>query len=267
MHKDTSIHLQNFPNVYLLNDEKELVADMDMVRQVCSATLFLRDNHNLRVRLPLNQLKIIGKNSYKMLQYRDIIADEVNIKNIDTSPEIGDLAELKLQLNFKRIGARIGSKMKEITIAVKNNEWQKVNDDQIQIAGELLNKDEFEIKLITQNKSNIAILPSNDCLIELDIKVTKELEAEGLARDIIRAIQQNRKDANLDISNHINIIATSKDKEILELITTYQNHIKEQTLADEIIVNCDSNLEQKYPHNFVNQIDNIELVIGLKISS
>jgi ribosome-binding factor A len=263
--KSNSIHLQNFPDTNFLSDEQDLVADMDMVRQVCRAALFVRDNHNLRVRLPLNQLKIIGKNAFKMSQYRDIIADEVNIKNIETSPEIGNLAELKLQLNFKKIGERLGNKMKEITFATKNNNWQKVENDKIQIAGELLNSDEFEIKLITKNQSNIAVLPSNDCLIELDITVSKELEAEGLARDIVRAIQQNRKDANFDVSDYIKIAVFSTKKQVIEVILDHKNYIKEQTLANEIVID-EFGLEQKYPHNFVNKIDDIDLKISLKIS-
>ena len=263
MNKKQSVHLQNFPNVAFLSDEAELVADMDMVRQVCSAALFIRDSHNLRVRLPLNQLKIIGKNSSKMLQYSNIITDEVNVKNIIVDSQIGGLAELKLQLNFKKIGARLGNKMKEITIAAKNNNWQKVGDNQIQIAGEVLNGDEFELKLMTKNQNNIAALPSNDCLIELDIAVSKDLEAEGLARDIVRAIQQNRKDANLDVSNHIKISVFSIDKQIIEVILSYQKYIAEQTLADEILVNSGSNLEHsKYPHHFINKIDNFELTIN-----
>ena len=96
MNKNLSVHLQNFPDVSFLNSDADLVADMDMVRQICSAALFIRDQKNLRVRLPLNTLNIIGRKASQMLQYKDIIADEVNVKNIKITPEIGDLAELKL---------------------------------------------------------------------------------------------------------------------------------------------------------------------------
>lgn len=261
MNKNLSVHLQNFPDVTFLPNEKELVANMDMVRHICSAALFIRDQRNLRVRLPLNKLTIIGKKAAAMLQYRDIIADEVNVKNVEIIEEIGDLAEVKLQINLKKVGAKLGSKLKEINIAIKENSWKKIADNQIEIAGVILNDDEFEIKLITKNSNNTATLPSNDCLVELDINVTKELEEEGLARDIIRAIQQNRKDANLDVSNHIKIALNSGNQKILEVVKNYQNYIGEQTLSDEILIGENVGCE----HSFQNKIDEIDLVIGFSV--
>ena len=253
MNKNLSVHLQNFPDIAFLDEEQELVTDMDMVRQICSAALFIRDSLNLRVRLPLNRLTIVGKGADKMLQYQDIISDEVNVKNIITAQKIGDLAELKLQINFKKVGSRLGNKMKAITIAAKQGDWKKVADNKIFIVDEELIGDEFEIKLVTKNQNNIAVLPSNDCLIELDINVTKELEEEGLARDVIRVVQQNRKDADFNVSDHIKIFVTSDNQKILEAIKVYQNYIKEQTLADEIVF--DSDLGRG--HIFENKIGDV----------
>ena len=265
MNKNLSVHLQNFPDVSFLNSEADLVADMDMVRQICSAALFIRDQKNLRVRLPLNKLNIIGKKAARMLQYKDIIADEVNVKNIEITPEIGDLAELKLQINLKKVGAKLGSKLKEINIAIKENSWKKIADNQIEIAGIILSDDEFEIKLITKNSDNTAALSSNDCLVELDINVTEELKEEGLARDIVRAIQQNRKDANLDVSNHIKIAFFSNNEMFLRVIKTYENYLKEQTLTDEILIASNSAEVKNYSHHFQNKIEESDLEIGITL--
>ena len=258
--------MQNFPDVSFLAGELSLTSEMDMVRQVCSTALFIRDQKNLRVRLPLNKLTIIGKNAAKMLQYKDIIADEVNVKNIEIIEEIGDLAELKLQINFKKVGAKLSSKMKEITIAAKENNWKKLSDNQIEIAGETLNDDEFEIKLITKNQNTTSPLATNDCLVELDIVITKELEEEGLARDIVRAIQQNRKDANLDVSNHIKIVFYSNEKSLLEVIKNYQKYLQEQTLADQISIATDSSSLKTLQHYFQNKVEGNELEIGFDVA-
>lgn len=262
MNTNLSVHLQNFPDVSFLSDEKNLVSDMDMVRAICGAALFIRDSRNLRVRLPLQQLNIIGKNAEKMLQYQDIIADEVNVKNIKITPEIGDLAEIKLQINFKKIGAKLGNKIKDITLAAKSNQWQKIADNKIKIADEILTGDEFEVKLITKNPLNTTALPSNDCLVELDINLTKELEDEGLARDIIRLIQQNRKDANLDIADHIKIVLNSANTRFLEVVKTHQNYIQEQTLSAEILTNQPGS---KLPHHFNNKIEDTDLEISFDV--
>ena len=261
MNKNLSIHLQNFPDLSFIPDESNLVADMDMVRNICSTALFIRDGQNLRVRLPLNKLTIIGNNARRMLSYREIIADEVNVKNINVIDEIGDLAELKLQINFKKVGAKLGAKMKEVSNAAREGKWEKLGENRINIAGVILENDEFEIKLTAKDAVGTAPLSSNDCLIQLDTKITKELEEEGIARDIIRAIQQNRKDANLNISDHIKIQLFSSNPQFLNVARLYENYIKEQTLTDTIDILENNRTTAK--HKFNNKIEETELNIGI----
>jgi isoleucyl-tRNA synthetase len=268
INRKISVHLQDFPNLSFLRDEKELVADMDLVRAICSAALSIRDNKNLRVRLPLKSLTVIGKNTHKILPFKEIIADEVNVKAVEIKEEISDLAELKLQINFKKIGAKYGPKIKEITAAAKEGKWQKISEKEIEIAGIKLVDDEFELKLATKNhdekKFAIAALPSNDCLVSLDIEITKELEDEGIARDIIRAIQQNRKDANLNISDRINLQIFSANPRILQVAKSFENYIKEQVLADSLI--CASGLESVRSAakcSFENKLDDGDLLVGI----
>ena len=266
--RSISIHLQDFPNVDFIDSEAQLINDMDLVRSICSTALAIRDNKNLRVRLPLQSLTIIGKDAQRILPFSEIIAEEVNIKEIKIVEEISQFAENKLQINFKKIGAKFGSKIKEITNAIKEGNWQKINDRTIQIAGVELVDDDFELKLTTKNidekKSAILPLPSNDYLVLLTIEITKELEDEGIARDIVRAIQQNRKDANLEITNHINIEIFSSNPRILEVAQAFDTYIKHQVLAENIkilqqkIVNAEAKI-------FTNQLDDCDLEIALKI--
>ncbi|MFT6106529.1 MAG: isoleucyl-tRNA synthetase [Rickettsiales bacterium] len=265
MKKNLSVHLQDFPDVSFLRDEKELTSDMDMVRQICSAALFIRDKENLRVRLPLSTLNIIGEKSDRMLAYKDIISEEVNVKNIQITHEIGDLAEVKLQINLKKVGAKLGKKMKDIQIALRSGDWKKLEKNKIEIAGETLIDDEFEIKLITKNSHNTTALPSNDCLVELDINLTKELEEEGLARDIVRAIQQNRKDANLNVSNHIKIAILSPDTQLLRVVKNFDSYIREQTLTDEILLSNEPSALQNYQFSFDNKIEEKDFKIAISL--
>ncbi len=259
-----SVHLQDFPDVSFFADEKDLVANMDMVRSVCSVALSIRDNKNLRVRLPLNKLIIIGKNAARILSFKEIIAEEVNVKTIEIEEEIGDLVELKLQINFKKIGAKYGAKIKEITEAAKRNEWKKTSEKEIEIVGIKLTDDEFEIKLTSKNQDDkkfiSAALPSNDCLVQLDIEVTKDLEDEGIARDIVRAIQQNRKDANLNITDRIKIQIFSNNSRILEVAKQFENYIKEQVLGS--LLDITQNITGR---SFENKLDDGDLKVGLEV--
>lgn len=268
-----SVHLQDFPVVSFLNDEKDLVADMDLVRSICSVALSIRDNKNLRVRLPLNQLIVIGKNAARILPFKEIIAEEVNVKNIEIKEEISDLAELKLQVNFKKIGAKFGQKVKEITESVKKGEWKKTSENEVEIAcakfSVKLVDDEFEIKLTAKNQDEkkfaIIALPTNDCLVQLDIEITKDLEEEGIARDIVRAIQQNRKEADLDISNRIKIKIYSSNKVILDVAQKFENYIKEQTLTVELLICANLDFKDSSQFFFENKIDDGDLFVGLRL--
>ena len=267
INRKISVHLQDFPDVSFLNDEKDLVSNMDLVRSICSTALSIRDNKNLRVRLPLNQLTVIGKNVARILNFKEIIAEEVNVKNIEIKEEISELAEMKLQVNFKKIGAKYGSKMKEITQSIKDGNWQKISDQEIAIAGVNLVDDEFEIKLMTKNQDDkkfvIAALPSNDYLIQLDIEVTKELEEEGVARDIVRAIQQNRKEADLNVSDRINLKIFSTNSQTLEVAKKFATYIQEQTLGEslEVVLNQET-VKSTTKFFFESKIENGDLTVG-----
>jgi len=261
-----SVHLQDFPDVSFLKDEKALVADMDLIRSICSTALSIRDNKNLRVRLPLKSLTVMGKNSARILPFKEVIADEINVKTIEVKEEISELAELKLQVNFKKIGAKYGPKIKDITAATKSGDWKKISENEIEIAGINLVDDEFEIKLATKNidekKFAVMALPSNDYLVSLDIEVTKDLEDEGIARDIVRAVQQNRKDADLKITDHIELQISSTNPHILEVAKNFENYIKEQVLAGNLTISS-----QKLSAKFVfeNKLDDGDLMVGITI--
>lgn len=263
-----SVHLQDFPDVSFFAEEKKLVADMDMVRAVCSVALSIRDQKNLRVRLPLNKLIVIGKNAARILPFKEIIAEEVNVKSVEIKEEIGDLAEVKLQINFKKIGAKFGTKIKEITAASKAGDWQKTSEKTIEIAGVELVDDDFEIRLTAKNQDEkkfiSAALPSNDVLIQLDVEVTKDLEDEGIARDIVRAVQQNRKDADLKITDHIKLQIFSTNSRILDVAKNFENYIKEQVLADflEVVLDAEK-LKSSTKFSFENKLDDGDLLVSL----
>lgn len=273
-----SVHLQDFPDVSFITEDQNLVSKMDLVRRICSTALSIRDHKNLRVRLPLSSLSIIGTNSSLLQDFKEIIADEVNVKEVITKDDFTEFAELKLQINFKKIGAKFKEKVKEINDACKNNKWQKIDDDKISIAGVELTSDEYELKLSIKNydqeQYSISALDSNDFLVILDIKITEQLADEGIARDIVRAIQQNRKDANLNISSKINLSIFSSNSRIIEVSKLFDDYIKEQVLANQIkILNSDQAKEKTTDNShsnlkiFNNQIENGDLLIIIDLQN
>lgn len=274
INRNISVHLQDYPDVKFLDDDFDLINDMDLVRSICSTALAIRDNKNLRVRLPLQSLTLIGKSANKIKDFHEIIAEEVNVKEINFVEDISQFADLKLQINFKKIGAKFGAKIKEITQATKENNWQKIDDKTIEIAGIKLVDDDFELKLTTKNydekKFVINALPTNDFLVSLNIEITPELEDEGISRDIVRAVQQNRKDANLQITDHIELTIFSANPRILAVANNFSDYIKSQVLANNIIIS-EKNINSPEKNNlsnlkmFDNQLDDGDISVAIRV--
>ena len=274
INRNISVHLQDYPDVKFLDDDLDLINDMDLVRSICSTALAIRDNKNLRVRLPLQSLTVIGKSANKIKDFHEIIAEEVNVKEINFIEDISQFADLKLQINFKKIGAKFGAKIKEITQATKENKWQKIDDKTIEIAGIKLVDDDFELKLTTKNydekKFVINALPTNDFLVLLNVEITPELEDEGISRDIVRAVQQNRKDANLQITDHIELTIFSNNPRILEVAKNFSDYIKSQVLANNIIIS-EKNINTSEKNNlsnlkiFDNQLDDGNISVAISV--
>ncbi len=257
-----SIHLQDYPDVSNINFDDELVKEMDLVKEICSVALFLRDKENLRVRLPLNQIKIIGNDIEDLKKYKDIIADEVNVKNVVFESDIDKIATFVIEVDLKKLGSKYGEKLRDIMKAVKENKWKKADDDKIEIANTILEKDEYSIKLKPKKESkNMQALSNNKAIIELDFNITPELELEGLARDLIRIIQQNRKDANLVLSDRITLSLKTSSQKLIKAIQDNAEYIKNQTLAKELDIV--DNISEEF--SFGEEIDGDFINIGFSI--
>ena len=262
--KVSSVHLQQFPDVSKIIENSDLVQDMDKVRDICSVALAIRDKKNLRVRLPLNTLKVIGKNINKLEKFKHIIKEEVNVKKVEFEENIGDLAEFKIQLDFKKLGAKLGKKIQEVSKAARNGEWEKLKDGKIKLGDEVLEQNEYEIKLSPKNTDSTSAISTNDAIVILDTVVTEELKIEGTARDLIRIIQQNRRDAEFDVSDKVKITINSDSEEVNKAMENHESYIKEQTLGTEILMVKE---DVKSKHLFKNELCNKQIVIGLDKNS
>src|ERR1043165_1070886 len=146
--------------------------------------------------------------------FEDLIKDEINVKSITYEYDITKYADQKLSINHQKLGKRLPHKMKEIIAASKKNDWVLLGE-QLQIAGEMLESNEFSIVLEPRAAKGIKSFPGG--LVILDLEITKELEEEGIARDLVRFIQQARKDAGFNVSDHIEL-EIKGDEEITKIL-------------------------------------------------
>ena len=233
------MHLASYPNLSDIAYQKDLVKSVDKVREICTAALNLRNQRNLRVRQPLKSLTVVGKNLEVLKRYVDLIKDEVNVKEVLFSSEVEEFAHFVLKVNFQVVGKRIPNKIKDIIASVKQDEWTRLGSDKIKIAGEELVAEEFSLNLQPLNEEKaVKALDTGDVVIFLDTNINEALELEGFARDLVRGIQQARKNADLHVSDKINLEINFKgDKKLLKACEKFKDYICLQTLAAKINYN------------------------------
>jgi len=229
---EKSVHLTDWPTELDGCADPKLVAEMDRVRAVCSAALALRSSENARVRQPLASLTVAGPDGALLEPYADLITDEVNVKELKLTDEIEEYANFRLQVNSRALGPRLGKAMKDVIKASKQGEWEATADG-VRVAGHDLGPGEYTMLL--QPKEGVACeaLPSADAIVVLDLELDGELIAEGHARDVVRAVQQARKEADLHVSDRIRL-ALELPRDLENAVDRYRDYVCDQTLALEL---------------------------------
>ena len=227
---EESVHLADWPDAEDFPKDPELVANMDRVRQVVSAALRLREDQGLRVRLPLQSLTLAGDGAASIGSLSHLVADEVNVKSVDFSNDIEAFAEFSLQPNGSVLGPRLGGDVQKVFGAAKQGAWTQNPDGTIDIAGYTLSTEEYSLNVKPADGVSAAALPSNDAVVVLDTELTPELEAEGMARDIVRAIQEARKVEDLVVSDRIELTLDLSD-DAAQAVQGFEEYVSEQTLA------------------------------------
>lgn len=265
------VHLADFPRLDYAED-KALMDTMDFVRDVCNAALAVRNKNNIRVRQPLNMMEILTADGFHHVHrnfidgygdnryfYRSIIDQEVNVKLVQESDSLSHYAELKTQVNLPVVGKKLGPAVKDVMNAARNGQWTKNADGSLTLAGVTLQPGEYTIMLEPkpEYKNSAQALSTNDALVILDLTVTPELEAEGIARDVVRMIQQSRKDADLDVSAHIDLTLELSPAHA-EAVRTHADYIREQVLASNLHIGSVGAAE----HRFENTLDEQKVVIA-----
>ena len=228
-----SVHLADWPTSTALPRDAALVASMDMVRDVCSSALSVRKAHGRRVRLPLQSVTVASPTAASLDKFLDIVRDEVNVREVVLTDDVVAVASHELQVVPAVVGPRLGKNTQKVIGAVKKGEWEQ-RGDVIVVAGEELQPGEYALKLVTKEGTASAPLPGGSGVVVLNTDVTPELEAEGLARDVVRAVQQARRDAQLNVSDRITL-TLSVDDVVATQLAPHEALISGETLATSVV--------------------------------
>jgi isoleucyl-tRNA synthetase len=229
-----SVHLADWPSSGALPHDDALVAAMDRVRQVASAALSLRKARGLRVRLPLHRLTVAAADVASLEPFADVLRDEVNVREVVLTDDVANHGRFEVAVNARACGPRLGGDTQKVIRAVKAGEWTANPDGTVEAGGITLLPGEFTEKLVAADPSGTVALPGNTGLVVLDTVVTPELAREGLGRDVVRLVQQARRDAGLEVSDRITLTLEAPEA-VVDAVSEHETFVAGEVLATSVV--------------------------------
>ena len=235
---ERSVHLTDYPVAPAAWDAPEVAPVMDTVREVVSAAHALRKRVQIRVRQPLTSLEVAVENVAALQPFVELIASELNVKYVvGVSPAAfvaANPVERRLTVNARAAGPRIGKQVQQAIAGAKSGDWAEV-DGGVVAGGVALEEGEYELTTVIGGEGVVAsVLPAGGFVL-LDTEITPALEAEGFARDLIRTIQDERKNAGLNVGDRIALTVTVPPERVAD-VRTHEKLIAGEVLATSVDV-------------------------------
>ena len=245
---EESVHLTDFPEVNESFIDEKLETKMDLVRDLISIGRNVREETKIKVRQPLNDILLDGKNESVISDLTELIKEELNVKNIEFVKNLSTYMNFTVKPNFKVVGRVFGSNIKEFQeklLNITSEEITKLQNNEsitMEIGGENkeINLDMVDIRIDSKEGFNVGMM--NNKFVILNTTLTDELINEGIARETISKIQQLRKTMNFDIVDRIKVEYNSNEDYELA-IREFVEFISSETLAIEF-TKTDEELEK-----------------------
>ncbi|MEV0287738.1 isoleucine--tRNA ligase [Kribbella sp. NPDC050820] len=232
---ERSVHLTDWPTASDLPEDAGLVARMDRVREICSVASSIRKTAGIRARQPLQRLTVAAADAEELQALAPIISAEVNVREVVlTSADAADApVSQRLTVNARAAGPRLGRDVQSVIKASKSGDWS-VSADGVVVAGGIeLAEGEYTLETTLAEGGAASGLLAGGGFVVLDTGLTPELEAEGVARDVIRSLLQARRDAGLEVTDRVRFSVTAP-AEVVAAVEVHRELIMGETLAVEL---------------------------------
>ncbi len=233
-----SVHHCTWPEVDETAIDQSLLDQMDLARRIASLGLGARGSVNIKVRQPLARaLAHVGQAVSLSDELAAIVIDELNVKSLEFVSEAGELVSYKLLPNLKLLGPKLGKLIPAVRQAISEADADvlvaKIEAGEnvtLQAGGQEIELAPDELLIQTEPGEGLAIAADKVLTVGIDVVITDELAAEGMAREFVRRIQNMRKDAGFDISDKITIYYQAEGT-VHRVFESWADYIKAETLA------------------------------------
>lgn len=238
----TSVHLSDFPLANENTIDTDLEERMAIAQKVSSMVLSLRKKENIKVRQPLQKIMVpILDDKFKrqIQDVEDLILSETNVKELEYLTDTVGVLVKRIKPNFKTLGPKYGKIMKQIAAAVNQfgaddiTELEHNGSKKITIEGQEVVLELCDVEISTEDIPGWLVQSEGGITVALDITLTDELKAEGMAREFVNRIQNMRKESGLEVNDKIHL-KILKHKEINQAINNNKNYICSETLAGQL---------------------------------
>jgi len=242
-HTVESVHLADFPSVNEVLIDTALEEQMNIAQRVSSLVLGIRKKEKIRVRQPLQTIMIptLSDVFSKNIQHvQDLILSEVNVKELKLIEEGSGIIVKSIKPNFKTIGPKYGKQMKSISALVAkmtaddiakieaNNGWDG------EIEGESISLDMNDFEILAQDIPGWLVSTEGNLTVALDVTISEQLRAEGIARELVNRVQNLRKDSGLEVTDRISLKVDTTEL-IQQAIKANQEYVCNEILANQIV--------------------------------
>lgn len=237
-----SVHLEDYPLYNEKMRDPALEFKMETVQKAVSMGRSLRYQFNLKTRQPLRAVELVTRNPEEksvLLEMEESIRDELNVKEVIFHDKEEELVEYSAKANFRVLGKELGASMKQAAAVI-----EKLTSPEIQsmLEGSTLSieVDGIHLELTTEKivvnreeKANLRVVNEGTLTVALDTEITPELLQEGAVRDLVRGVQNLRKERGLDVTDRIELTVTSTgtDDSLKQAFTNFREYIMNETLA------------------------------------
>ena len=238
--KAESVHLSDFPVADESKIDTDLVEKTHLAQSITSMVFSLRKKENIKVRQPLQKVMIPvldKKTENQILAVADLIKQEVNVKELQliNAEEASTLIVKQIKPNFKVLGAKLGKDMKTVGAEISAMSSEQIatleKEGKMSIAGHEITIDDVEI--LTKDIPGWTVTSEGRITVALDLTVTDELRAEGVAREFVNRVQNLRKDKDFDLMDRISI-QLEENNPFKSEINANNSYISAEVLANNI---------------------------------
>jgi isoleucyl-tRNA synthetase len=237
-----SIHLCDYPEVDERLIDDQLEAGMEAVRRTIELGRAARAQAKVKLRQPLRRAVVVASDAEREAIERlaDVVGSELNVKELDFVRSEAELVSYGVKPNYRSLGPRFGKSMPQAAAAIEALEAPAVNaaiergeEVGIQVDGKDHTITSSDINLVMEPLEGYQLEAEAGHAVALELDLDDELRREGLAREVVRAVQEARKQAGLEVSDRISL-ELGGDDELLEAAREHESYIAGETLATSV---------------------------------